>query len=128
VCDVLGVDAELDGVPAHRDVGLGVAEWLAGGDAQLLHHEVHPRQHLRDGVLHLDAAVDLDEVVVPRRVDEELERPDVLVPGGDDRRDRGLGEHRRLSSSSAGDGASSRIFWWRRCTEQSRSPTWTPLP
>ena len=34
----------------------------------------------------------------------------------------------RVASSSAGLGPSSTIFWCRRCTEQSRSPTWTPVP
>ena len=29
---------------------------------------------------------------------------------------------------TAGDGASSISFWWRRCTEQSRSPRWIALP
>ena len=34
----------------------------------------------------------------------------------------------RSSSSSAGEGLSSIIFWWLRCTEQSRSPRATTLP
>ena len=34
----------------------------------------------------------------------------------------------RSSSSSAGEGLSSIIFWWLRCTEQSRSPSATTLP
>ena len=28
----------------------------------------------------------------------------------------------------ASDGANSTTFWWRRCTEQSRSKRWTRLP
>ena len=28
----------------------------------------------------------------------------------------------------AGDGLSSTSFWWRRCSEQSRSPRWITLP
>ena len=36
VLGVLGVDAELDGVAAQRDVRLGEPERLAGGDADLL--------------------------------------------------------------------------------------------
>ena len=28
----------------------------------------------------------------------------------------------RSSALRAGEGASSQIFWWRRCSEQSRSP------
>jgi hypothetical protein len=34
----------------------------------------------------------------------------------------------RCSSFSTGELASSQTFWWRRCSEQSRSPRWTALP
>ena len=34
----------------------------------------------------------------------------------------------RSASSAAGDGASSMTFWWRRCSEHSRSPRWTTAP
>mmetsp|Transcript_19647 Transcript_19647/g.57321 ORF Transcript_19647/g.57321 Transcript_19647/m.57321 type:complete len:209 (+) Transcript_19647:1629-2255(+) len=34
----------------------------------------------------------------------------------------------RISGSRRGAGDSSRTFWWRRCTEQSRSKRWTALP
>ena len=34
----------------------------------------------------------------------------------------------RVASSMAGEGASSKTFWWRRCSEQSRSPRWITLP
>ena len=45
---VLRVDAELDGVPAQADVGLAVAERLAGGETDLLGHDVDAREHLGD--------------------------------------------------------------------------------
>ena len=35
---------------------------------------------------------------------------------------------RRVAGRTAGDGVSSRTFWWRRWIEQSRSPRWTPWP
>ena len=34
----------------------------------------------------------------------------------------------RSSAETAGDGDSSRIFWWRLCREHSRSPRWTIFP
>ena len=80
--------------PREGDVGLAEAERLARGDPDLRRDEVDAGQHLGDRVLDLDAAVDLDEVEVARAVDEELERPDVLVAGRDDRRDGPLGEVR----------------------------------
>ena len=125
---ILGVDPELDGVAGEPDVGLADAEWLAGRDAQLHRHEVDAGQALGDGMLDLDPAVDLDEVEVAGAIDQELERADVLVAGRDDRPDRPFGQVGSGGSDSAGVGASSRIFWWRRWTEQSRSPRWTPWP
>ena len=35
---------------------------------------------------------------------------------------------RRRSSETTGLGVSSTSFWWRRCTEQSRSPSQTHEP
>ena len=75
---------------AERDVGLAEAERLAGGDPDLRRDEVDAGQHLRHRVLDLDPAVDLDEVEVAVAIDEELERPDVLVAGRDDRPDGAL--------------------------------------
>ncbi len=34
----------------------------------------------------------------------------------------------RRSASTPGEGVSSATFWWRRCTEQSRSPSATTRP
>ena len=89
---VLGVDPELDCVPAGHDVRLPKAEWLSRRDPDLERDEVDAGEHLGDRVLDLDAAVDLDEVRGAGAVDEELERPDVLVARGHDRANRLLGE------------------------------------
>ena len=129
VVGILGVDPELDGVAAERDVGLAEAERLAGRDPELGRDEVDAGEHLGHRVLHLDPAVDLDEVVVAVAVHQELEGADVLVAGRDDGPDGLLGQLLRgRPRTRAGVGASSRIFWWRRWTEQSRSPRWTPWP
>ena len=112
---------------AELDVRLAEAERLAGRDPDLGRDEVDPGQHLGDRVLDLDPAVDLDEVEVAVGVDEELERADVLVARRDHGPDRPLAEVRAGRRRTApASGASSRIFWWRRWTEQSRSPRWTP--
>jgi len=78
-------------------------------------------------VLDLDPAVDLDEVEASIAVDEELEVPRFLVPGGDDGPDGALGELEARGRGRAGVGASSMSFRWRRWTEQSRSPRWDAL-
>ena len=57
----LGVDAAFDRVAAQLDVGLAIAERGAGGDAELLAHEVEAADHLGDRVLDLQARVHLDE-------------------------------------------------------------------
>ena len=66
---VLGGDPALHRVAAQRDVALRragvvrpVADGPAFGDADLGPHQVDARHLLGDGVLHLDARVDLDEV------------------------------------------------------------------
>ena len=69
--EVAGRGADLD----EADVG----ELGAAGDHHLRLDEVDPRHLLRHGVLDLDARVDLDEVVAPLLVDEELDRARVQV-------------------------------------------------
>ena len=67
---VLGVDAELDGVAA--DLGVVVAELLAGGDAEHLADQVDAGDLLGDAVLDLEAGVDLEEGDGAVLGDEEL--------------------------------------------------------
>ena len=82
---VLGGDAALDGVAAHldgalvRDVDLRVGEPLPLGDQDLGLDQVAAGDHLGDRVLHLDARVHLDEVVVPLLVEQELHGAGVAV-------------------------------------------------
>ena len=65
----------------------------------------------------------------PSRVEQELDRAGADVADGPRHRDRRLAhapaQRRR---QTAGEGASSMIFWCRRCTEQSRSPRWIVRP
>src|SRR3954451_1334647 len=93
---ILGVDPELDGMPAQDDVRLREAERLSSRDPDLHRHHVHAGQRLRHRVLDLDAAVDLDEVEVTGTVDEEFERAQILVA----RRDRGT--NRTISQLAPG--------------------------
>ena len=61
---VLGVDAELDAVPARLRV-LGDRQLLAVGDAELLADEVEAAGLLADRVLDLQAGVDLGKEIEP---------------------------------------------------------------
>ena len=61
VAHVLGVDAALDRMPRQAHVLLSQRERPARGDEHLLADQVEPRDQLRDGVLHLDARVHLQE-------------------------------------------------------------------
>lgn len=79
---VLGGDTALDGEPPGGDAVLGEAELGeggAGGDLDLGGDDVDARDLLGDGVLDLDAGVDLDEVVPVLLVDEELRGAGVAV-------------------------------------------------
>ncbi len=108
---------------------LPVAERLAGGDADLLTHEINPGDQLRHRMLDLDAGVHLDEVVVTVAVDEELDGAGARVVHGPGHGEGGLvqtGPGGRRVRVGAGD--SSMSFWWRRWTEQSRSPRCTRMP
>ncbi|VXB48264.1 hypothetical protein MICRO11B_280021 [Micrococcus luteus] len=78
---VLSVEAELEGVAARRRV-LGDAQRLAGGDAELLAHQVHAEDLLGDRMLHLQAGVHLQEADEAVRGHEVLDRAGPGVPGG----------------------------------------------
>ena len=126
---VLGVEPRLEGVAAAGDLLLAQRQRLAGGDAQLPLDQVQPGDRLGHRVLDLQPRVHLDEVEAARLVEQELDRAGVLVAGGQ----RGAGggparAPRAAPASSPGAGASSMIFWCRRCSVQSRSNRCTALP
>ena len=77
---VFGVDPALDRVPAEHDIVLLEGQGLTRGDPDLLLDEVDARHQLRDRVLNLDSRVDLDEVEVVGRVNQEFTGSRVHVP------------------------------------------------
>ncbi len=114
-------------------------EFLAGGDAQLPLHHVEARHLLGDAVLDLNAGVNSgDRSSPPHRavplargrcpLRRGLDSPGVVVVRFADAASGGVADRSRSASDSAGDGASSMTFWWRRWSEQSRSPRWRTLP
>ena len=108
---MLGVDAAFDGVAGEADVLLAVAQRLAGGDADLLAHDVDAAHHLRDRMLDLEPRVHLDEKEFAVAI-EELERAGALVAElAAWRRPRRRRWRARASALSAGDGVSSSSFW-----------------
>ena len=110
------------------DLLLGQRQVAAGGDADLLQHEVDVGDHLGDGMLDLDAGVHLDEVELAVLV-EELDGADAEIFHLLHRLGHGQPDLlARAAASSAGEGPSSQTFWWRRCSEQSRSPRWIAPP
>src|SRR5690606_29599903 len=76
---VLGVDADLDGPPARIDILLGEAQLLAGSNPQLLLDQVAPGHGLGNWMFHLNPGVDLDEVELVFRIDNELPRAGIIV-------------------------------------------------
>mmetsp|Transcript_15979 Transcript_15979/g.37862 ORF Transcript_15979/g.37862 Transcript_15979/m.37862 type:complete len:629 (-) Transcript_15979:82-1968(-) len=88
---VLGGDAALHGDARGVDVLLHQTDLLEGRaarDAHLRLDEVDAGDLLGDGVLHLDAGVDLDEVVLAVGLDEELDGAGVQVVGALDQPER----------------------------------------
>src|SRR5262245_15038778 len=73
-CDVFGVDAAFDRVAANLDLVLSDGQRLPRGDADLLTHDVDPRDRLGDRVLHLHARVHLEEVVRTVCVEQAFDR------------------------------------------------------
>ena len=70
VRQLLGVDPALDRVPGGLELGLGEGHRQAGGDADLLLHEVDVVDRLGHRVLDLQAGVHLDEVELAVLVEE----------------------------------------------------------
>ena len=71
---VFRVEARFDGGAGEADVALHVAQWLAGGDAQLLADEVDARREFGDRVFDLEARVGFEKEEFARVfVEEELD-------------------------------------------------------
>ena len=92
---VLRVKPDLDGVARAPDVVLLPAEALALRDADLLAHEVEPREGLGHGMLDLQSRVHLEEVEAPLGIDDELDGPRAHVA------ERAARRHRRRAHALA---------------------------
>ena len=77
---VFAVNAEFDGV-AVRSWGLGDGKLAAFGDAELLANQIEAGGFLGNGVLHLEACVDLKEGDETVRTDEVLHGARAVVAG-----------------------------------------------
>ena len=128
VLGILGVEANLDRVAVEADVGLREPQRFACGDAELVGDEVTARRELGDRVLDLEPRVHLEERERASVVQQELAGPGAHVADGARQREGGFAHRSAKLRPTAGEGASSSTFWWRRWIEQSRSPRWTPLP
>jgi hypothetical protein len=115
-----------DGMAAHLDVALREGQLLAGGHADLHLHDVDAGDQFGHRVLDLHPRVHLDEVELAVFV-QELEGAGAAV--ADLRQASAQRSPIALDHAPGmpGAGASSMIFWWRRCIEQSRSPSQTAL-
>ena len=85
---ILRVEPDLDRVPTPRRAA-GFVQLLAGRDLQLFPHDVDPGHQLTDGMLDLQARIQLDEVVRAVWREQELEGAGVQV------RDRTAGPRHR---------------------------------
>ena len=76
---IFRVDPAFEGVSDKRDITLRIAQWLPGGNANLLLYQVEPGDHFGDRVFHLDAGVHLHEIEIELLVDEEFDGADAGV-------------------------------------------------
>jgi hypothetical protein len=111
---------ELDVLLLHR-------ESAAGGDADLLMHEIDAGDRFRHRMLDLQAGVHLDEIELAVLV-EELDGAGAGIAEIGDGIGADAADTGALFGIEGRRGASSQTFWWRRCKEQSRSPRCTPRP
>jgi hypothetical protein len=96
-------------------------ERLVRRDAQLELHEIEAREHLGHRVLDLKPRVHLHEPEIARVVEEHLDGTGAAVAEPRARIRRARTDLVGGVAIDRGLGASSRSFWWRRCTEHSRS-------
>ena len=106
---VLRVDAAFDGVSVEADVLLAERQRRAGGDPDLLDHQIEPGDHLGDGVLDLEAGVHLDEVELASLV-KKFDGADAAIAEIAHGLGHGFADADALVSLSAGEGASSQSF------------------
>ena len=81
IVGVFGIDAEFNGTPGMRNIGLSEGQFFAGGDEDLLLDQVDTRDKFRDGMFHLDTCVDFDEVEVEVFIDDKFAGSGVCVAG-----------------------------------------------
>ena len=107
---------------------------LAGGDAELPFDQIEPGDRFGHRMLDLQPRVHFHEpeAVGPqpaRAVGDELDRAGADIADRLARpRPRPRPSRRATPRVMPGAGASSITFWWRRCSEQSRSLRWMALP
>ena len=133
----------LSGFSAYSRASIGVAVALdrvlrqrqrfARRHAQLPFDQIEAGDRLGDRVLDLQARVHFHEpdavgAQALRRIGDEFDRAGAHIAHGLGRLDRRAVTAARVASSMPGAGASSITFWWRRCSEQSRSNRCTTLP
>ena len=106
----------------------GVRQRRALGDGELQLDEVEPGDELGDRVLDLQPGVHLEEPEAAVRLEQELDRAGTDVADGLAAAIAASAIRRRSSSSTAGEGDSSMIFWCRRWIEHSRSWSETTSP
>ena len=98
---VFGANAQFDGAAVQFYVVLGEAEFFAGGDAELLRHQIEAGDGLGDGVFHLQARVHFKEIECAGAVNE-FHRAGVSVACGGGNADSGFAYRLALGLREAG--------------------------
>ena len=92
VLGILGIDPQFDGIPSKIHIALRKGDGLSGRDADLFPNQVDAGDHFGYGVLHLDARVDLEEIISVFLIQQEFHRAGIDVVAGLRRLDRSLAD------------------------------------
>ena len=79
VSGVLGIDAALNGMALQRDILLSNLQWLAGGDGDLIAHDIDGRDLLRHRMFDLEARIHFDEIEMALLIQEKFDRAGIVV-------------------------------------------------
>jgi hypothetical protein len=120
---ILGIDPAFDRVAAHLDAALRKRQFLASCHADLHLHDVDAGDQLGDRVLNLHARVHLNEEELGVLV-QELEGADAAIADLLQAAAR-RSPIRSMTRRGIRRGGFLDDLWWRRCIEQSRSPSQT---
>jgi hypothetical protein len=80
IVGIFRIDPNFDSVTLLDNLFLLLWQWETAGDQELPLHQIFPRDHLTNGMFHLQSCVHLHEIVlVVVEVEYEFNRPSIII-------------------------------------------------